>query len=112
MAHYEAIAIIAEGFAKLAIISVMLKRLTEQGQNLQHKLLSQVLRVSFVFRKSSCAISSRAARLLRQYDRPRYYTLGHLPRGLRRDLSMTSIAVESCFLDGKIVELRTGWRYS
>ena len=29
MAHYEAIAIIAEGFAKLAMISVMLKRLTE-----------------------------------------------------------------------------------
>ena len=29
MAHYEAIAVIAEGFAKLAMISVMLKRLTE-----------------------------------------------------------------------------------
>jgi hypothetical protein len=29
MAHYEAITIIAEGFAKLAMISVMLKRLTE-----------------------------------------------------------------------------------
>ena len=29
MAHYEAAAIIAEGFAKLAMISVMLKRLTE-----------------------------------------------------------------------------------
>jgi transposase len=29
MAHYEAIAIIAEGFAKLAMISVMLKRLTK-----------------------------------------------------------------------------------
>src|ERR1700719_1351119 len=29
MAHYEAIAIIAQGFAKLAMISVMLKRLTE-----------------------------------------------------------------------------------
>ena len=29
MAHYEAIAMIAEGFAKLAMISVMLKRLTE-----------------------------------------------------------------------------------
>lgn len=29
MAHYEAIAILAEGFAKLAMISVMLKRLTE-----------------------------------------------------------------------------------
>lgn len=29
MAHYEAIGIIAEGFAKLAMISVMLKRLTE-----------------------------------------------------------------------------------
>ena len=29
MAHYEAIAIIAEGFAKLAMISVTLKRLTE-----------------------------------------------------------------------------------
>lgn len=29
MAHYEAVAIIAEGFAKLAMISVMLKRLTE-----------------------------------------------------------------------------------
>ncbi len=29
MAHYEAIAIIAEGFAKLAMTSVMLKRLTE-----------------------------------------------------------------------------------
>ena len=29
MAHYEAIAIIAEGFAKLAMISLMLKRLTE-----------------------------------------------------------------------------------
>jgi len=28
MAHYEALAIIAEGFAKLAMISVMLKRLT------------------------------------------------------------------------------------
>jgi len=29
MAHYEALAIIAEGFAKLAMISVMLKRLAE-----------------------------------------------------------------------------------
>jgi hypothetical protein len=29
MAHYEAIAIVSEGFAKLAMISVMLKRLTE-----------------------------------------------------------------------------------
>lgn len=29
MAHYEAIAIIAEGFAKLAMISLMLKRLTK-----------------------------------------------------------------------------------
>jgi len=29
MAHYEALAIIAEGFAKLAMITVMLKRLTE-----------------------------------------------------------------------------------
>ncbi len=29
MAHYEAIAITAEGFANLAMISVMLKRLTE-----------------------------------------------------------------------------------
>ena len=29
MAHYEAIAVVAEGFAKLAMISVMLKRLTE-----------------------------------------------------------------------------------
>lgn len=29
MAHYEAFAIIAEGFAKLAMISIMLKRLTE-----------------------------------------------------------------------------------
>ena len=29
MAHYEAIAIMAQGFAKLAMISVMLKRLTE-----------------------------------------------------------------------------------
>lgn len=29
MAHYEALAIIAEGFAKLAMIAVMLKRLTE-----------------------------------------------------------------------------------
>lgn len=29
MAHYEALAIIAEGFAKLAMISLMLKRLTE-----------------------------------------------------------------------------------
>ena len=29
MAHYEALAIMAEGFAKLAMISVMLKRLTE-----------------------------------------------------------------------------------
>ena len=29
MAHYEALAIIAEGFAKLAMISIMLKRLTE-----------------------------------------------------------------------------------
>ncbi len=28
MAHYEALAIIAEGFAKLAMISVMIKRLT------------------------------------------------------------------------------------
>ena len=28
MAHYEALAIFAEGFAKLAMISVMLKRLT------------------------------------------------------------------------------------
>jgi transposase len=32
MAHYEAIAMIAEGFAKLAMISVMLKRLTEPRQ--------------------------------------------------------------------------------
>jgi transposase len=29
MAHHEALAIIAEGFARLAMISVMLKRLTE-----------------------------------------------------------------------------------
>lgn len=29
MAHYEALAIIAEGFAKLAMIAVMLRRLTE-----------------------------------------------------------------------------------
>jgi hypothetical protein len=29
MAHYEALAIIAEGFAKLAMISVMIKRLTK-----------------------------------------------------------------------------------
>ena len=29
MAHYEAFAVIAEGFAKLAMITVMLKRLTE-----------------------------------------------------------------------------------
>ena len=29
MAHYEALAVIAEGFAKLAMITVMLKRLTE-----------------------------------------------------------------------------------
>ena len=29
VAHYEALAIIAKGFAKLAMISVMLKRLTE-----------------------------------------------------------------------------------
>jgi transposase len=29
MAHYEALAIIAQGFAKLAMISLMLKRLTE-----------------------------------------------------------------------------------
>lgn len=29
MAYYEALAIIAEGFAKLAIISVMLRRLAE-----------------------------------------------------------------------------------
>ncbi len=29
MAHYEAIGVIAESFAKLAMISVMLKRLTE-----------------------------------------------------------------------------------
>jgi transposase len=29
MAHYEALTIIAEGFAKLAMISIMLKRLTE-----------------------------------------------------------------------------------
>jgi putative transposase len=29
MAHYEALAIIAEGFAKLAMIAVILKRLTE-----------------------------------------------------------------------------------
>jgi transposase len=29
MAHYEALAIVAEGFAKLAMISIMLKRLTE-----------------------------------------------------------------------------------
>jgi transposase len=28
MAHYEAFAIIAQGFAKLAMISIMLKRLT------------------------------------------------------------------------------------
>ena len=29
MAHYEAFAIIAEGFAKLAMISIMLKRVSE-----------------------------------------------------------------------------------
>ena len=29
MAHYEALAMIAEGFAKLAMIAVMLRRLTE-----------------------------------------------------------------------------------
>jgi hypothetical protein len=29
MAHYEAFALIAEGFAKLAMICVMLKRITE-----------------------------------------------------------------------------------
>lgn len=29
MAHYEALAIMAEGFAKLAMISIMIKRLTE-----------------------------------------------------------------------------------
>ncbi len=29
MAHYEALAITAEGFAKLAMISVMVKRLTQ-----------------------------------------------------------------------------------
>jgi transposase len=29
MAHYEALAVIAEGFAKLAMINLMLKRLTE-----------------------------------------------------------------------------------
>ena len=29
MAHYEAFALIAEGFVKLVMISVMLKRLTE-----------------------------------------------------------------------------------
>lgn len=29
IAHYEALALIAEGFAKLAMISLMLKRLTE-----------------------------------------------------------------------------------
>ena len=29
MAHYEAIATVAEGFAKLAMIAVMLRRLTE-----------------------------------------------------------------------------------
>jgi transposase len=29
MAHYEAFALIAEGFAKLAMISIMLKRLTQ-----------------------------------------------------------------------------------
>jgi len=29
MAHYEAVAIVAEGFAKLAMIAVMLKRLTK-----------------------------------------------------------------------------------
>ena len=29
MAHYEAVAVVAKGFAKLAMISVMLKRLTE-----------------------------------------------------------------------------------
>ncbi len=29
MAYYESLAIIAEGFAKLAIISMMLRRLTE-----------------------------------------------------------------------------------
>ena len=34
MAHYEAITIIAEGFAKLEMISVMLKRLTESSPKL------------------------------------------------------------------------------
>jgi hypothetical protein len=29
MVHYEAFAVIAEGFVKLAIINLMLKRLTE-----------------------------------------------------------------------------------
>lgn len=33
MAHYEALAIIAEGFAKLAMISIMLRRLTETNPN-------------------------------------------------------------------------------
>jgi hypothetical protein len=32
MAHYEALPIIAEGFAKLDMISVMLKRLAEKSK--------------------------------------------------------------------------------
>ena len=42
MAHYEVTATIAEGTPKLAMISVMLKRLPEPS--LQHKLLSQTFR--------------------------------------------------------------------
>jgi transposase len=34
MAHYEALAVIAEGFAKLAMINLMLKRLTETKPSL------------------------------------------------------------------------------
>ena len=41
MAHYEAIAIVAEGFAKLAMISVMVKRLTKS----RPKLLAMNFRV-------------------------------------------------------------------
>jgi hypothetical protein len=44
MPHYEAAAIIAEGFAKLAMISIMLKRLTELKSSPKHQFLSHALR--------------------------------------------------------------------
>ena len=52
MAHYEAIAIVAEGFAKLAMISVMVKRLTKSrpkllAMNFQSQALSIKLQGEF-----------------------------------------------------------------